>query len=135
MREQIRDKSRLAHILESIDNLFEFTKDMNINDYKTNKILRFAVVKNLEIIGEASYKLTQELKDKYPDIAWRQIIGMRHLMVHGYYLVEDEIVWEIIQKDLQPLKEQIQTMYNNEYVSSALHVSLICPIEINELPL
>jgi len=114
MREEVRDKSRLEHILECIDNIVEFTKEISYNDLLTNKILNFAVIKNLEIIGEASYKITKEFKAKHPEIEWRVIINLRHVLVHGYYKIKQEVIWDIIQKDLQPLKEQIQMIYDNE---------------------
>ena len=113
MREKIRDKNRLEHILESIDNVFEFTEGMTFEDYIADKKVKYAVVKNLEIIGEASYKLTSEFKDKHTEIDWKTIIGMRHVLVHGYYQVEDFIAWEVIQKDLLPLREQIQALHNS----------------------
>jgi len=114
MRETMRDKNRLEHILESIDNVFEFTEGMSFNDYVADKKGKYAVVKNLEIIGEASYKLTKEFRNKYAEIDWQTIIGLRHVLVHGYYQTEDFIIWGVVQKDLQPLKEQIQTLYDNE---------------------
>ena len=114
MREQVRDKGRLEHILESIENLFEFTKDIDFEHFMSDKLLKFAVIKNIEIIGEASYKLSKEFKEKHPEIRWESIIKMRHVLVHGYYKIKDEIAWEIVQKDLQPLKEKIQILYDNE---------------------
>jgi uncharacterized protein with HEPN domain len=115
MRDKMRDKGRLAHILEAIDNLFEFTQGINIEDYQSNKILRFAIIKNLEIIGEASYKLTKEFTEKHAGIEWQVIIDLRHILVHGYYQISDKQIWYIIQNELQPLKEQIQTIYENEF--------------------
>ena len=114
MRETTRNKNRLEHIIEAIDNVFEFTENMTFEDYVADKKVKFAVVKNLEIIGEASYKLTKEFKNKYTEIEWQTIIGLRHVLVHGYYKTEDFIIWGVIQKDLQPLKEQIQVLYDNE---------------------
>lgn len=113
MREQIKDVGRLEHILESIDNIFEFVKGVDFNTFTTNKMLRFAVIKNIEIIGEASYKLTKEFKNAHPEIEWQVIIDMRHILVHGYYQIKDEIAWKIIQKDLVPLHEQVQQLYNS----------------------
>lgn len=109
MREKPKDKTRLLHILEAIDNLFEFTKGITFEEYKSNKILRFAVIKNLEIIGEAAYLLTKDFREKHPDIDWNAVIGMRHVLVHGYYQIKDEIVWASIQTELQPLKEKIES--------------------------
>ena len=114
MREIIRDKGRLEHILEAISNVFEFTKNVVFEDLKNDKLLFFAVVKNIEIIGEASYKLSKELKTSNSNIEWDAIIGLRHVLVHDYYHISEERVWKIIQKDLLPLKEQIQILYDNE---------------------
>lgn len=114
MREKIRDKGRLEHILESIDNVVEFTKGITFEDFINNKILRFAVVKNIEIIGEASYKLSKEIRETNNNIEWEAIIGLRHVLVHGYYQINKERLWKIIQKDLLPLREQIQTIWQKQ---------------------
>ena len=108
MREKPKDKTRLLHILEAIDNLFEFTQGITFEEYKSNIILRFAVIKNLEIIGEAAYLLTKEFRANHPDVEWNTVIGMRHVLVHGYYQIKDEIVWASIQTDLKPFKEKIE---------------------------
>ena len=114
MREKIRDKGRLEHILESIANVIEFTKNSTFEDLINEKILYFAVVKNIEIIGEASYKLSKEFKTINDNIEWETIIGLRHVLVHGYYQINAEKVWKIIQKDLLPLKDKIQMLYEKE---------------------
>ena len=90
MREKIRDKGRLEHILESIANVIEFTENVAFEDFMNNKMLHFAVVKNLEIIGEASYKLSKEFKMTNNNIEWEDIIGLRHVLVHGYYQINEE---------------------------------------------
>lgn len=108
MREKPKDKGRLLHILEAINNLFEFTDGISFEEYKSNKILRFAVIKNLEIVGEAAYLLTKEFKSEHPEIEWEAVIYMRHVLVHGYYQIRDEIVWATIQTDLLPLKEKVE---------------------------
>ncbi|MDR0873674.1 MAG: DUF86 domain-containing protein [Prevotellaceae bacterium] len=112
MREQVRDKGRLEHILESIDYAFEFTHNVTFEEYQANNMMRFAVAKNLEIIGEASYKLTKEFCTKHADVEWQTIIKLRHVLVHGYYLLEDIVIWEIVQNDLPPLKQKIQQIYD-----------------------
>ena len=113
MREKPKDINRLSHIIEAIDNLFEFTKGISFDEYKGNKILRFAVIKNLEIIGEAAYLLTNEFKEKHPEVEWKVISGMRHVLVHGYYQISDEMVWATIQTELYPLKEKVE-LYKRE---------------------
>ena len=108
MREKPKDINRLSHIIEAIDNLFEFTEGISFDEYKGNKILRFAIIKNLEIIGEAAYLLTNEFKEKHPEVEWKVIIGMRHVLVHDYYQISDEMVWATIQTELLPLKEKVE---------------------------
>ena len=114
MRERIRDKGRLEHILESIDYIVDFTKGISFEDFKTDMKLRFAIIKNIEIIGEASYMLSKEFREQHPEVPWRKIINSRHILVHGYYQIKLEIIWEIVQKDLLPLRKQIQALYDNE---------------------
>jgi uncharacterized protein with HEPN domain len=114
MRESVRDKGRLEHILQAIANVMEFMKNVDFDELLNNKILFFAIVKNIEIIGEASYKLSKEFKAINNNVEWDAIIGMRHVLVHGYYHINEERVWKIIQKDLMPFKKQIQMLYDNE---------------------
>lgn len=108
MREKPKDNERLLHMLEAIDNIFEFVNGKSFEVYKSDKILRFAVIKNLEIIGEAAYLLTKDFKNSHDSIEWRDIIGMRHILVHGYYQIKDEIIWATIETELKPLKDNIQ---------------------------
>ena len=95
-------------MLEAIDNIFEFVNGESFEVYKNDKILRFAIIKNLEIIGEAAYLLTKDFKSSHDSIEWRDIIGMRHILVHGYYQIKDEIIWATIETELKPLKDNIQ---------------------------
>lgn len=110
MREKPKDKQRLLHIIEAIDNIFEFTNDKTFNDYKTDRVLHFAIVKNLEIIGEACYLLTEQFKEQHPQIEWQDIIKMRHVLVHGYFEIKEEIIWATIESELKPLKEKVETI-------------------------
>ena len=67
------------------------------------------MVKNVEIIGEAAYMLSQEFKDSHPQTPWKIIIGMRHILVHGYFEVEPDEIWNVIDKDLKPLQAQLES--------------------------
>ncbi|MCL2510682.1 MAG: DUF86 domain-containing protein [Bacteroidales bacterium] len=113
MREKIKDKGRLEHILESIDYVTEFIDGIEFEDFLKNKMLQFAVVKNLEIIGEASYKLTNDFRDNHPEIEWKKIIAMRHILVHGYYDTDETIVWNTA-KSLIAFRERIRILYETE---------------------
>ena len=113
MREQIRDKGRLEHILKATDFILRHTKGITFEEFDADELRYFAVIKNLEIIGEASYKLTKEFIAAHPEIKWKLIIGLRHVLVHGYYQIENILAWEIVQKDLVPLQKQIKEIYEN----------------------
>jgi len=113
MREKLRDSGRLEHIIEAIDNAFEFTDGVSYEEFCSNKMMRYAVARSLQIVGEASYKLTKELKAQHPEVDWVRIVAMRHILVHGYYHVEDDTVWATVQNRLPHFKEQIIRIMNN----------------------
>jgi uncharacterized protein with HEPN domain len=117
MREEIRDRSRLEHILGAIEKALEFTENVSLDEFKTNAMLRYAVVKCVEIVGEASYKLSNEFRTQHPEIEWREIITMRHILVHDYYQTEDKIVWDTVKNYLPLLKEKIKTIIECGFVS------------------
>ena len=104
MREAIKDRGRLEHMLAAIENVEEFTKDINLDDFVKSKVLFFAVVKNIEIVGEATYMLTKEYKQSHQSVPWLVIEKMRHVLVHGYYTISPEKVWETVQEDIPLLK-------------------------------
>lgn len=110
MREQIKDIGRLEHMMTAIENVEEFTQGVSLDDFRNSKILFFAVVKNIEIVGEATYMLTDEFKKSHNTIPWQVIEKMRHVLVHGYYTVSPEKVWETVQEDIPILKKQILSL-------------------------
>ena len=83
-------------------------EENDINELNDNSLSYYDLIKNLEIIGEAAYKLTNEFRANHPDTDWRSIIAMRHLMVHGYYKVRAQIVREVIEADIPILKTQVE---------------------------
>jgi len=117
MREKIRDKGRLEHILESIDYIIDFSEGIDLDGFKKDKKLQFAIIKNVEIIGEASYMLSKEFREQHPEVSWRKIIHLRHVLVHGYYQIRLEMIWDIVQKELLTLKEKIQVLHKLESVN------------------
>ena len=108
MREVVKDRGRLEHMLTAIANVEEFMKGVTEDEFLKSKILFFAVVKNIEIVGEATYMLTREFKQTHPSIPWTVIEKMRHVLVHGYYTVDPESLWETIEKDIPELKPWIE---------------------------
>ena len=96
--------------MNRLDNIIEFTEDKSFEVYKNDKILRYAIIKNLEIIGEAAYLLTKDFKQINNEIEWKDMIGMRHILVHGYYQIKDEIIWETIETELLPIKVKVSSI-------------------------
>lgn len=110
MREAVRDKGRIEHMLAAIANVEEFTNGVSAKEFVNSKVLFFAVVKNIEIVGEATYMLTKEFRESHQSIPWLVIEKMRHVLVHGYYTVSPEKVWKTVQEDLPVLKEQLANL-------------------------
>lgn len=109
MREPIRDNLRLIHIAQACDRLLEYFPGGIVTELDPKSMNYFGLIKNLEIIGEASYMLTHEFKESHKDTDWRSIVAMRHLMVHGYYNINPMIVKEIIESEILNLRTQIHS--------------------------
>ena len=108
MREPIRDRGRLEHILESVNNIYEFAEGYESAQILEDKVRYFAIVYQLVVIGEAANLLTKEFRDAHEQTPWRDIISMRNFIVHGYNLVDKEEVLSAIDNDLPLLKAQIE---------------------------
>lgn len=104
MRESIRDIDRLRHILEQIDTLISLVPDLSFDTLDKDKVRYYGIVKMTEIIGEASYKLTDEFVESHLEVPWKVIRGMRHYLVHEYYQVSKEGLWDTLVNDLPELR-------------------------------
>ena len=98
-----RDEVRMRHMLDAAKEAVSFMTDRTRSDLDTDSMLALATVRLLEIIGEAANAVTEETRQKNPQIPWRQITGTRNRLIHGYYHVDMEIVWQIVKQDLLPL--------------------------------
>ncbi len=107
MRDRLGDRIRVQHILEAIELIEGFMMARSIEDLAQDAMLRFAVVKQLEVIGEAASRIAQETLDAEPAIPWKQVVFMRHVLVHDYYRVDIPTVWSTVTNDLGPLKQAI----------------------------
>ena len=83
---------------------------MSFEDLIADKVVYGGIVYYTMIIGEAAYKLSHDFVAMHPEVAWQDIADMRHHLVHGYYQVDSRIVWDVIQHDLQPLRNQIKKL-------------------------
>ena len=101
------DKPYLLHIYDSISDIERFVKGVSKQQFFENKEKHYAVIRALEIIGEATKNISPDLRATYPKIPWKTIAGMRDKLIHEYFGVKLERLWEVIRKDLPPLKVQI----------------------------
>jgi uncharacterized protein with HEPN domain len=95
-------------ILDAMDYAEVFLRDMTYDEFQDDLRTNFAVVRALEIIGEATKRLPMDLRDKYPDVPWKNMAGMRDRIIHGYDTVDLRIVWDVVKVDVPQIKPQIQ---------------------------
>ena len=115
MREEVRDIERLQHILEAINVLIDYVEHHTLEEAQSNPVVYFGLVKHVEIIGEAVYKLTLQYRTSHNEVNWDDIERMRHVLVHGYYKIRPRQLWETIAVDipqLKPIIEQLIKEYN-----------------------
>lgn len=110
MKGNTGDKQRLLHILDAISEIENYTANIEIDIFLKNSMMHFASIKQIEIIGEAANYISEETKNKFSDIEWRQITGLRHILVHEYFGVDITLIWQIIINDIPKLKTKIQNI-------------------------
>lgn len=88
----------------------KFTKGLSFEDFVDNDLVSNAVIKNILVIGEATKNISDEFREKNPHIEWRKMAGMRDMMIHGYFSINYQIVWDVAQNKIPALKQQIQEL-------------------------
>ena len=101
------EKLYLFHILDAVKIIENHIKGIDEKKFLKNKLVQDAVVRNLEIIGEAAKRVPKKIKDDHKDIEWKKISGMRDILIHDYLGVDIEVVWRVIQNRLPELKKKI----------------------------
>lgn len=101
------DRERFADILEAIEKIERYAP-RGRQTFEADEMFQVWVVRHLQIIGEAASRISPETQSQFPEIPWGKMVGMRHVLVHGYFDIDLDIVWSVIENDLSPLKEQIQ---------------------------
>lgn len=101
---------RLKHILESIEKIKFITKDLSFDLFDKDWISQDVVIRNLEIIGEAGNHISEDLKEKYAEIKWNEIRGLRNIIAHVYFEVDNRQIWDTVQDNIPELELEIQTI-------------------------
>ena len=100
----------LEDMWEAIERVERYTNGVTHETFLHDEKTVDAVVRNLEIIGEAANRLPEEFKGQHPDIVWTQIVGLRHRIVHDYFGIDLTLVWQILQQDLPAFKAQLRQL-------------------------
>jgi len=102
------DSIWMRHMMDAAREAIEFAQGRSYADLNNDRKLVLALVKDIEIIGEAAYRVSQTTRDNLPDIPWDDIIGMRHRLVHAYFDINLDILWRTVQDDLPPLVIELE---------------------------
>jgi uncharacterized protein with HEPN domain len=105
-----RDPAYLWDMLDAALAIREFTGGTSFREYTDNKMMRSAVERQLEILGEAARRVSDAFKQRHPEIAWRQIVGLRNVLAHEYGDIRQERIWQIVSRDLPALIEQLKPL-------------------------
>ena len=106
-------KQYFIDILDSINKIDKFLSGFTYESFKNDDKTQYAVVRALEIIGEASKKMPLDIRQLYTDVPWREMTGMRDILIHDYFVVDTEVVWKTASIDLPPLRIKLHNIINN----------------------
>ncbi|HUW17868.1 MAG TPA: DUF86 domain-containing protein [Sedimentisphaerales bacterium] len=104
----------LNDIRQAIDRIEQYIENLSFHGFSDDQKSVDAVVRNLEIMGEAAKRLPEEFKQRYSEIEWHKVVGLRHRIVHEYFGIDLEIIWQILHKDLPELKKKIVQTISDE---------------------
>ena len=108
MRERARDKGRLQDIIEHADNVAMLIDGFSLDTFISDKRTYYSVMKNVEIVGEAAYMLTKSFKNAHPEIPWKIVQGMRHVLVHDYACIDIKELYNTAISDIPLLRKQVE---------------------------
>ena len=110
-----RDRVRLHHMLDATTKTLAFTQGRTRQDLDTDELLMLAILRLIEILGEAAKNVSQSIKEQSPEIPWRQITGTRDRLSHAYFEVDLDVIWDIITSDLPSLIPRLEALLNQPF--------------------
>ncbi|MDO9580893.1 MAG: DUF86 domain-containing protein [Bacteroidales bacterium] len=110
---QSKDIIRLRHIIDEADEACKYAEGISLDEFvKDGKTVR-AVIRSIEVIGEAASKISIEFRMEHSDVPWQKVIGMRNRLIHVYFDIDYNIIWQTVKENLPPLIEQLQSILQN----------------------
>ncbi len=100
----------VADMLDAIGAIQSYTRGLAKREFASNRLVKDAVIRNLEVIGEAAKNIPDDVRPAGSGVEWRKITGLRDVLAHAYFGVDDDIVWDIVENKLEPLKQALKSM-------------------------
>lgn len=107
-----RDKLHLLHIRDAIEKVEHYSKKLSYAEFAKHDVFFDAIMMQIMVIGEAVNSLSEDFKESHNKMPWHQAVGLRNKTAHGYFDLNPEIIWQIIQQDLPKLKKQVEKLIN-----------------------
>ena len=101
-------KAYLRDILEAVRKIERYSEDISFEEFVNDELIQDGIVRNLEIIGEAVKHIPEDAKKDYPEVEWRKIAGLRDILIHAYFGIDVEVIWDIVKNKIPNLKEKIK---------------------------
>jgi uncharacterized protein with HEPN domain len=108
------DRVRLHHMVEAGESAVQFVAGRQRGDLDTDRLLLFALVRAIEVLGEAASQISEETRATHANIPWRAIIGMRNRLIHAYFAINTEIVWQTVTQEIPALLPQLRMLGTDE---------------------
>ncbi len=100
----------LTDILESIRKLSNYTEELSLEEFKKKELIQDGVARNLEVIGEAIKRIPDNIRVEYPQIEWKKLAGLRDILIHQYFSIDFEIIWDVVKNKIPELKMVIENL-------------------------
>jgi uncharacterized protein with HEPN domain len=106
-------KVSFLQMRDTVREVASLTQNKSHDDLAKDRVLNLALTRLLEVLGEAATRIPEEIRNKYPELPWKQVISLRNRLIHAYDQVDLEILWEIVSEDLPPLSKQLNQIIEN----------------------